>query len=103
MTVVIDSNKCTGCGKCVEICPGNLLYFEKEKKNVVRITSDAECWDCMACVKACPVLAVKTKLPFQLANRGATLLPKVFKDKIQWTLTYEDGKIEEFEVKTKTK
>ncbi|MFQ5405618.1 MAG: ferredoxin family protein [Candidatus Micrarchaeia archaeon] len=103
MTVVIDSNKCTLCAKCVNLCPGNLLYFENAEGRVVRITSDAECWDCMVCVKVCPVQAIKTKLPFQLANRGATLLPKVLDGKIQWTLTYPDGRREVFKVKTKTK
>ncbi len=28
--VTIDKNKCVGCGKCIDICPGNLFFFGKD-------------------------------------------------------------------------
>ncbi len=28
--IIIDSDKCSGCGKCVQICPQNALSLETE-------------------------------------------------------------------------
>lgn len=31
MPVFVDEQICTGCGECVEICPGDLLAIDKVK------------------------------------------------------------------------
>ncbi|RLG26705.1 ferredoxin [Methanosarcinales archaeon] len=51
--VRIDTNKCTGCGVCVKICPDG---FEVKEKKAVLKNSDAECIDKAAA--ACPVGAI---------------------------------------------
>ena len=49
MAVIIDSEKCTGCGTCEEMCPVEALTVEKEKAVV-----DAEtCVDCGTCIEEC--------------------------------------------------
>ncbi|CAD6493054.1 MAG: 4Fe-4S single cluster domain of Ferredoxin I [Candidatus Argoarchaeum ethanivorans] len=51
--VQIDTNKCTGCGVCVKICPDG---FEVKEKKAVLKNSGAECIDEAAA--ACPVGAI---------------------------------------------
>lgn len=99
MSIITHKNKCSGCGKCVEICPGNLLALEEESKGPF-IRRPEDCWDCMACVKICPHGALETKLPYQLANYKASLQPLVYPDRIVWQLTDLLGNKEDFVIKT---
>ena len=54
MAVVIESDKCVGCGACVETCPVEALSMNGDK-----VVVDAnKCIDCSACVGACPTDAI---------------------------------------------
>lgn len=99
MSIIVDKEKCTSCGLCTEICPGDLVYLDKENK--AYIVSPRDCWDCFSCVKVCPVQAISIRLPFELANYGAELMPYVEKDRIRWELTDPQGNKEEFIVRTR--
>lgn len=100
MSVITDRSKCTGCGECVQICPGDLMAIDsRDKKSYIRNPSD--CWDCMACVKECPSGALETRLPYQLAAYGARLTPRVEDDRITWTLSDARGLVEEFVIRTR--
>lgn len=103
MSVITDKTKCNGCADraepmCVKTCPGDLMTLDEQGKGTIRSARD--CWDCMACVKACPRGALETRLPYQLALYKATLRPKVKSDRIEWTLIDIDGNKEEFTIKT---
>ncbi len=54
MAVVVDVEKCVGCGACVDSCPVNALVMDGDKVKV----DDAACVDCGACVGTCPVEAL---------------------------------------------
>ncbi|MBN1844372.1 MAG: 4Fe-4S binding protein [Sedimentisphaerales bacterium] len=54
MAVIVDLEKCTGCGNCVDTCPSEALSLDGEK---VKIDEEA-CIDCGACVDECPVEAL---------------------------------------------
>lgn len=92
--IQIDKERCSGCGRCMDICPGDLIYLDKDQKSQMR--NAADCWDCMACVKTCPAGAIETKLPYSLAEFGAHLIPRVSETKICWECIYPDGRREEF-------
>lgn len=47
---VIDSEKCDGCGTCVDACPVNVL--EVKNKKCVVVNPD-ECIECQACEATC--------------------------------------------------
>jgi len=88
MSVRIDVDICNGCSKrpegfCEEICPGD-LFFRKDGKAVLREPSD--CWDCFACVKACPRSALSVELPFQISEEKHRLIARVKKNTIIWKL-----------------
>lgn len=101
MAVLIDEKKCTSCGICVELCPGDLLALNPKTRKAF-IWDDSDCWNCLVCVKHCPVGAIILKLPKSIARYGATLMPEIKKDKIVWDLTDADGKQEKFEIMRKT-
>ena len=68
---VVDSEKCTGCGICVPVCPKELftLYprthrielscVAREKQAVVRATCMVGCTLCRKCVSKCPAGAIE--------------------------------------------
>lgn len=49
--IIIDDDKCTGCGTCVEICPVEVLEIQDEKSVPVNVE---ECLVCRACEAQCP-------------------------------------------------
>ena len=54
MIPVIDREKCTGCGECVEECPPRAIILDGEK---AAIDPDL-CEECGECVPACPEKAI---------------------------------------------
>jgi adenylylsulfate reductase subunit B len=63
MAPIIDSNKCTRCGICVEVCPSDVLHME-DKESAPVAKYPYECWHCAACVMECPVEdAIQLRIP----------------------------------------
>lgn len=51
--VKMDSNKCTGCGGCIDLCPAIAISMI----NDVVIINDELCTGCSICIKVCPMRA----------------------------------------------
>lgn len=54
--IAVDSNKCTGCGSCVDTCRYRVLAVENGVCKPVRMDN---CRHCMACVASCRFDAIK--------------------------------------------
>lgn len=54
-TLKISAPKCTGCGKCVEVCPHQVFALEDKKAKLINFDS---CMECGACAKNCPAAAL---------------------------------------------
>lgn len=105
MSVDIDRKLCNGCGsraegRCMTVCPGDLLY--KDNTNHCRVRDPRDCWDCAACIKECPRQAIYMKLPVQIGSRGALLKARTQKGKLVWTLINPEGETEIFEIITQS-
>jgi len=46
----VNSEKCTGCGECVDICPVGVYEIQNEKS--VPVNPD-ECVGCESCIEVC--------------------------------------------------
>ena len=57
-TLKMNSDKCTGCGICIEVCPHNVFMMNKGKS---AIADKDSCIECGACVKNCPFNALEVK------------------------------------------
>jgi NAD-dependent dihydropyrimidine dehydrogenase PreA subunit len=55
-TLKLDSDKCTGCRICTQVCPHGVLEI-KDKK--VRIMDLDKCMECGACMNNCAFDALK--------------------------------------------
>ena len=54
-TLNLVPEKCTGCGKCIEVCPHNVFAMEN---NRIFLADKNSCMECGACAKNCPMSAV---------------------------------------------
>ncbi len=65
-----DKEKCTGCGKCVEVCPVNGIKMEGDYP----VVDNDWCIGCGVCAVPCPSSAVK------LVRKTDVLPPKDFRE-----------------------
>ena len=60
--VIVNKNKCIGCGACVEACPFGAMFMDPDENIAIN------CILCGACVEACPVQALHILTPEQVAQ-----------------------------------
>jgi len=53
VVAVVDSEKCAGCGICVDVCPADAIEVNKQA-----VVDDEACTGCAACVSECPNEAI---------------------------------------------
>ena len=49
-SVTVDTEKCIGCGECVDVCPVEVYELQEGKSTPV---NDEECLGCESCVEVC--------------------------------------------------
>ncbi len=54
-TLCLSTEKCIGCGKCLEVCPHEIFALVEEK---AMIKDKDRCMECGACAVNCPVNAI---------------------------------------------
>jgi 2-oxoglutarate ferredoxin oxidoreductase subunit delta len=57
--VVIDEDRCKGCGLCVDACPAHILQLTEDRFNrkgyrPVEVSDPEACTGCATCAVICP-------------------------------------------------
>ncbi|RLI78509.1 4Fe-4S ferredoxin [Archaeoglobales archaeon] len=54
--IIVDHEKCTGCGECISVCPAEVYEFNDDGKSDPVNAEDCE--ECCSCVEVCPEGAI---------------------------------------------
>lgn len=62
--VIINEERCKGCGLCVRACPKKIMQLSKTKLNAkgyhpAEIIDMAACIACAACARTCPDVVIQ--------------------------------------------
>ena len=71
MSVLIDRKLCARCGKCAEVCPGNLIT--RDASGAAFLKHPEECWGCASCLKECRHGAIAYFLGADIGGQGAEM------------------------------
>lgn len=58
VTLTLHQDRCTGCGRCLEVCPHEVLSLNNGK---VQIFYKDGCMECGACQMNCPTEAIQVR------------------------------------------
>lgn len=58
VTLNLNSEKCIGCGMCLEVCPHHVFKMEAGK---ALIQNRDGCMECGACARNCPAAAITVR------------------------------------------
>jgi len=58
ITVLVDEDKCSGCGICEPLCPFRAIELQSRDGKRVSHVSEAVCKGCGTCGAACPSRAI---------------------------------------------
>jgi len=98
MSIAINSTKCAGCRRCVEVCPGNLIKIENGKAVIKR---EKDCWGCTSCLKECKCNAIEFFLGADIGGKGSVLSVVEDGDIRRWIVTAPDKSQKVIEINTK--
>jgi len=59
MIPVVEKDLCTGCGRCLEVCPPRAIYLEGERAKI----EEDFCEECGLCASHCPQGAITIPWP----------------------------------------
>ncbi|MDO4617520.1 MAG: ferredoxin family protein [Lachnospiraceae bacterium] len=97
MSIAIKTENCIGCGRCTEVCPGNLIRLREGKAYIKR---ERDCWGCTSCLKECKKGAILFFLGADMGGRGSTLSIREEGALRKWTVTDPSGITQTIETNT---
>ena len=67
MSVYVDSEKCTGCGTCIPICPVEAISNIQNKA----VINHNKCNECLQCMDECPANAI-----YQISDKEISVIKR---------------------------
>lgn len=58
VSLTLDREKCTGCGRCHEVCPRGVFELHERKAQII---NRDKCIECGACQRNCAFEAISVK------------------------------------------
>ena len=106
MPSFVTPDKCDGCKAldktaCQYICPNDLMVLDKDAMKAFN-QDPSQCWECMCCVKICPVSAIDVRGYADFVPMGASVVPMRSTDSIMWTVKFRNGNIKRFKFPIRT-
>jgi adenylylsulfate reductase subunit B len=97
MPTFVYMTRCDGCGHCVDICPSDIMHIDKTSRRALNIEPNM-CWECYACVKACPQFAIDCRGYADFAPLGHSVRVRREEEKgtISWKIKFRDGREKNF-------
>jgi adenylylsulfate reductase subunit B len=112
MPTFVRTLQCDGCTgqdrpACVYICPHDLMRLDAdggETGHVLKAYNQEpeQCWECYACVKACPRQAIEVRHYADVVPLGARVQPAREGDSITWTVAFRNGNTKRFRYPIRT-
>jgi adenylylsulfate reductase subunit B len=98
MPTFVYMTRCDGCGHCVDICPSDIMHIDKKLRRASNIEPNM-CWECYACVKACPQDAIDVRGYADFAPLGHSVRVNREEEKgtISWKIKFRDGREKNFQ------
>jgi adenylylsulfate reductase, subunit B len=100
MPTFVYASKCDGCGKCVDICPSDIMHLTHSVFNGRKAYNiePSYCWECYSCVKECPQHAIDIRgyADFAPLDHKLTVLRDTTKLEIRWKIKYRNNSKDEF-------
>lgn len=106
MPTFVYTEKCNGCtgrqvAACMYICPHDLMKLDIARMKAFNQEPD-QCWECQACVKACPQQAVEVRSFQDWVPMGGAVIPLRTDNAITWTIKFRDGEVKRFKFPNRT-
>ncbi|MDE0410666.1 MAG: adenylyl-sulfate reductase subunit beta [Gammaproteobacteria bacterium] len=112
MPTYVRTDKCDGCKDedkvyCMYICPHDLMLLDKDGSKtghaMKALNQEPEqCWECYACVKACPKQAIECRHYADVVPLGASVQPLRKTDSIIWSIKFRNGNTKRFQFPVRT-
>jgi len=100
MPTFVYASKCDGCGKCVDICPSDIMHLTNSFFNGRKAYNiePSYCWECYSCVKECPQHAIDIRgyADFAPLDHKLTVLRDKERLQIHWKIKYRNGSKNQF-------
>lgn len=93
MPTYVNPKLCKNNGKCMEVCPSDIMFINKVTNFSYNLEPDM-CWECFSCVKICPEHAISMR-PYADISPLLSEISVVRDEKtnrIKWEVKYRDQK-----------
>jgi adenylylsulfate reductase subunit B len=112
MPAFVRTDKCDGCkdreeAACVYICPHDLMTLDRDGTEtglpMKAWNREADqCWECYACIKLCPQIAIECRPYADFVPMGGSVQPLTSDGSIIWTIKFRNGDVKRFKFLTRT-